>query len=151
MFDQIKNDLKKAMIEKQSDKLSVLRMLVSAINNESIQLGKKDAGLTAEEELKVIKREVKKRKDSIQQFESAGREELAKKEKQELEILSVYLPEEMGEDEIKKIVLETINEMGEIAPSQFGQLMGSVMGKTKGQADGVIVSKIVKEVINNKR
>ena len=104
--------------------------------------------LSAEEELKILKREVKRRKDSIAQYEDADRSELAEQEKQELEILFVYLPEEMSEDEVCKIVKEVISEIGEVAPSQFGQVMGQVMTKTKGQANGAIVSKVVKEEIN---
>ncbi len=146
--EKINIDLKQAMRAKDTNKLSVLRLLISAFNNEAISLKKKDEGLTDDEELKVIKREVKKRKDSIEQYTAGGRSELADQEKKELEILQAYLPAEMSEEQVRKIVVEVVAEMGEIAPSQFGQVMGQVMAKTQGQADGALVSRIVKETIN---
>lgn len=149
LLEKINNDIKQAMRDKDSEILSVLRMLVSAMNNEAIVLKKKDEGLNKEEELKILKREAKKRKDSIEQYKAGGREELAEKEKKELEILQKYLPEEMNEDEVRKIVEEVVAGMDEVLPSQFGQVMGQVMAKTKGQADGGVVSKVVKEVISN--
>ncbi|MBU4360464.1 GatB/YqeY domain-containing protein [Patescibacteria group bacterium] len=148
LLEKINQELKQAMKDKDTQKLSVLRMLVSAFNNEAISLKKKDKGLNAEEELKILKKEVKKHKDSIQQYEAGNRPELAEQEKQELEILQKYLPEEMNENEIRKIIQEVISEIGEVAPSQFGQIMGQVMAKIKGQADGNVVSKVVKEEIN---
>jgi hypothetical protein len=145
--EQISNNIKEAMKNKEADKLSVLRMLNAALQNEAIAVGKKDAGLADEETIKVIKKEVKKRKDSIDQFTAGGRPELAANEQKEVEILSVYLPKEMGEEELKKIVGEVIAEMGEVAPSQFGLVMKAVMAKTGGKADGGMVSKVVKEVL----
>jgi len=142
------NDLKNAMREKNTDKVLLLRMLISALDNEAISLGKKEEGLAEAEELKVLKREVKKRKDSISQYEAANRPELAAAEKKELEILTTYLPKEMGEEKVRKIVEEVIASMGEVAPSSFGQVMGAVMAKTSGSADGSVVSKIVKETLN---
>jgi len=145
--EQINNNLKEAMKNKEADKLSVLRMLNAALQNEAIAGGKKDAGLSEEEAIKVIKKEVKKRKDSIEQFTAGGRPELAANEQKEAEILAVYLPEEMSEEELKKVVAEVIAEMGEVAPSQFGLVMKNVMAKTGGKADGGMVSKAVKEVL----
>jgi hypothetical protein len=145
--EQISNNIKEAMKNKEADKLSVLRMLNAALQNEAIAAGKKDAGLSDEETIKVIKKEVKKRKDSVDQFTAGGRPELAASEQKEAEILAVYLPEEMGEEELKKIVGEVIAEMGEVAPSQFGLVMKAVMAKTGGKADGGMVSKMVKEVM----
>ncbi|MDD5290199.1 MAG: GatB/YqeY domain-containing protein [Patescibacteria group bacterium] len=146
--EQINNNLKEAMKNKEADKLSVLRMLNAALQNETIALGKKGTGLSDDDAIKVIKKEVKKRKDSIEQFTAGGRPELAAAEQKEAEILSVYLPAEMGEEELKKIVAEVIAEMGEVAPSQFGLVMKNVMAKTGGKADGGMVSKAVKEVMS---
>ena len=145
--EKINADLKQAMINKEADKLSVLRMLVSSINNEAIAKKKKEKGLSENEELLVLNREVKKRKDSIEQYMQGGRPELAEKEKQELKIIQNYLPEEMSEDNIRKIVEEVVASMGEVAPSQFGQIMGQIMAKVKGKADGSLVSKIVKQTL----
>ncbi len=148
LLDKINQDLKQAMKEKDARALSVLRMLISALNNEAIALKKKEEGLSEEEINRVLKREAKKRKDSIQQFIAGGRAELAEQEKEELKILNKYLPEEMSEGDIKKAVEEVISEMGEVSPSQFGQVMGKVMAKIKSQADGSMVSKVVKEMLN---
>lgn len=146
LTSQISADIKQAMKDKDTLKLSVLRMVLSSLNNEAINLNKKDAGLSDEEALKVLKKEVKKRKDSIEQYVSGGREDLADHEKKELEILEKYLPEEMGESEIKQIVESVIAEMGgSVAPSQFGAVMKAVMTKTAGSADGAMVTRIVKE------
>lgn len=146
--EKILEDVKQAMKTKEAEKSSFLRTLISAFNNEAIELKKKEAGLTEDEELKVLKREVKRHKDSIAQFESAGRNDLVETEKKELEILQSYLPAEMSEETVKKIVEEVLVEMGEVAPSSFGQVMSKVMEKTQGQADGAVVSRVVKELIN---
>jgi len=145
--EKINIDLKQAMLNREADRLSVLRMLIAAINNEVIAKNKKEVGLTEEEEMLVLKREVKKRKDSIEQYINGGRQELADKEKLELEIIKNYLPEEMGKDEIKKIVEEVMAGIGEVASSKFGEIMGQVMAKVKGQAEGSVVSGIVKEML----
>lgn len=145
--EKLNSDLKEAMKNKDSAKVSVLRMLLAAIHNETIALLKKDSGLTDEEIIKVIKREVKKRKDSVEQYTAGNRPELAAAEQKEIEILNIYLPAEMSEEEVKKIVAEVIAEMGEVVPSQFGLVMKNVMAKTAGQADGGMVSKVVKEAL----
>ena len=145
--EKINIDLKQAMLNREADRLSVLRMLIAAINNEVIAKNKKEVGLTEEEEMLVLKREVKKRKDSIEQYINGGRQELADKEKLELEIIKNYLPEEMGKDEIKKIVEEVMAGIGEVASSKFGEIMGQVMAKVEGQAEGSVVSGIVKEML----
>lgn len=150
LIQKINKDLKEAMKNKDAQVVSVLRMLISAMHNEAIALKKKDEGLNEEEEIKVLKREAKKRKDSIEQFEKGGRSELADQEKKELEILQKYLPEEMSEKEIRKVVEEVMAEMGEVLPSQFGKVMGTVMAKVKGKADGAVVSRVVKEALSKR-
>lgn len=145
---QISTDLKQAMKNKDALTVSVLRMLSASFNNEAINLMKKEEGLNEEEAVKVLKREVKKRKDSIEQYKTGGREDLADNEAKELTILEKYLPAEMSEDEIRRIVESVVAEMGSsVAPSQFGVVMKAVMAKTSGMADGGVVSKLVKEVM----
>lgn len=146
---QLQDELKQAMLARDTVRTSTLRMLLSAIGYYEIQKG--GAGYTATEEdvLTVIQKEAKKIKDSIEQFESAGRTELADKEKTELEILKAYLPEEMGEDEIRKLAKEAIAQTGASSPADMGKVMGALMPSTKGKADGAIVSKIVKEELEN--
>jgi uncharacterized protein len=141
----LQNELKQAMLAKDTVMTSVLRMLISAIGYHEIQKG--GAGYEASEEdvESVIQKEAKKIKDSIEQYKSAGREELVEKESKELSILQAYLPEQLGEDEIRKLVAEAIAQTGASALSDMGKVMGALMPKTKGKADGAIVSKIVKE------
>ena len=145
--EKLTEEMKDFLKNKDTEKVTLLRMLLSAFQNEAIAKKKQEEGLNEDEELQILKREVKKRKDSIKQYTSGGREDLAEKEKQELEFIQKYLPEEMSEEEVKKIVKEVITSIGEVAPSQFGQIMNQVMAKTKGQADGGLVSKIVREMV----
>ncbi len=152
----IQGDTKKAMISKDALKVSVLRMVSAAISNKEKdkrgKLAKEGAEeletkslLTDEESLEVISSEVKKRRDSIEQYEKGGRQDLADQEKKELEILQKYLPEQMSEEEIRKIVKEKIAETGVSGPKEMGKLMGALMPVVKGKADGKLVSKIVQE------
>lgn len=145
---QLQEQLKQAMLAKEEIKKSVLRMLLSAINYYEIQKG--GAGYEANEEdvMTVIQREVKQRKDSIEQFTAGNRKDLADKEVEELKLLEVYLPEQMGEEEITKLVEEAIAQTGASTPADMGKVMGALIPKTKGKADGGIVSKIVKEKLS---
>ncbi|OGD38262.1 hypothetical protein A2907_00485 [Candidatus Azambacteria bacterium RIFCSPLOWO2_01_FULL_37_9] len=145
--EQIKNDIKDAMKEKKELKISVLRMISSAISGEEIAKGKKETGMTDEEVVEVLAREVKKRKDSISQFESAGRIELAEKERQEIEVILKYLPDQLSPEDIEKLVGETIKESGARSEKDFGTVMKSLSPKIKGRADGKQVSEIVKKIL----
>lgn len=126
--------------------VSVFRLLKSALKNAAVA---KQSELTVEDELKVIKQEVKKRQDSVTSFRSAGREDLAVKEEAELKILQVYLPAEMPEAELSAIVDQVILA-GSFSPADFGQAMKAIMAEVKGQADGARISALVKERLNKK-
>lgn len=139
--EKIVSELKEAMKTGQTMKRDTLRMLDSAIKNVEIAKGKRETGLSDEEVLEVVSRSVKQRADSIRQFEEGGRPELAEKEKGEMEILKIYLPAQLSEDEIKKIVEQIIAQGG----TDIGKVMGQVMGRVKGKADGNLVRKIVQE------
>jgi len=156
--EKIQSDVKTAMQEKQAEKLSVLRMVLAAVLNKEKEkrskLSKSEqdenklselSELTDEETLEVITSEAKKRKDSIEQYEKGNRQDLADKEKSELKILQEYLPEQMGEDEVRKIIADKIKELGVSGPQDTGKVMGAIMDQLKGKADGGIVSKIVQE------
>ena len=145
--DQIQSDLIMAMKAREELKVSVLRMLKSAIGAFEVS-GKQKVEATEEDVLTLLKREVKKRKESIKQFEEGGREDLAANERAELEILNVYMPTMMSEDQVQEIVEATVTEMGTIGPEDMGKIMGVVMGKLKGQADGGMVKQIVQRVLN---
>lgn len=142
---KLQEDLKNSMLSKDELKTSVLRMLLSAINYFEIQKG--GAGYEASEEdiLSVIGKEAKQRNDSIEQFRNAQRFELAEKEEKELNILKSYLPEQLGEEEIKVLVDEAIKSTGATSMQDMGKVMGYLSPKIKGKADGGVVSKLVRE------
>ena len=142
---KIVEDLKQAMKAGEVEKRDTLRMLDSMIKNTEIEKKKKEAGLSDEEVQGVISKAVKQRKDSMVQYISGGRAELAEKEKKEIEILSVYMPEQMSEEAVRGIVKATLAEIGTTSKEEMGKAMGPIMGKLKGQADGNLVRKIVEE------
>src|SRR3990167_8668057 len=141
----LQEELKQSMLARDEFKTSVLRMVLSAINY--YEIGKGGAGYEATDEdvMSVLQKEAKQHNDSIEQFKNAGRQELVDKETKELEILKAYLPEQMGEDEIKKLVEEAISQTGAKSIQDIGKFMGALMPKVKGKSDGSLVSKIVKD------
>lgn len=141
----LQEELKQSMLARDVLKTSVLRLILSALNYYEIQKGGAGYEATEEDILGVIQNQAKQRRDSIEQFKTAGRQELVDKESKELEILSVYLPEQMGEDEITKLVKEAISQTGATSMVDMGKVMGALIPKTKGKADGGLVSKIVRE------
>ena len=144
---QLQEELKQAMLAKDELRKSVLRMLLSAINYYEIQKGGAGYEASDEDVLAVIQKEAKQRNESIEQFKNAGRQELVDKETKELEMLQVYLPEQMNEEEIRAIIKEAIAQTGASTPSDMGKVMSTAMPKLKGKADGGLVSKIVKELL----
>lgn len=142
---KLRDELKNAMFAKDEVKKSVLRMLISAIGYYEIQKGGAGYEATDEDVMSVIQKEAKQHKDSIEQFKNGGREDLVEKETKELKVLEKYMPEQMGEEEIKKLVTEAIAQTGAASSSDMGKVMGALMPKTKGKADGALVSKIVRE------
>ncbi len=145
---ELKDELKQAMLARDVLKTSVLRLLLSAINYYEIQKGGAGYEATDEDVLSVIQKEAKQRKDSIEEFKKANRPELADKETKELEMLQAYLPAQMDENKIREIVKETIREMGATTVADMGKVMGALMPKIKGKADGGMVSKIVRESLS---
>jgi len=133
------------MLARNELKTSVLRMLLSAINYYEIEKGGAGYQATEEDILTVTQNQAKQRRDSIEQFKTAGRQELVDKETKELEFLSVYLPQQMSEEEITKLVKEAITQTGATSMADMGKLMGALMPKVKGKADGNLVSSIVKQ------
>lgn len=145
--EDIREKIKNAMRERDEIRLLVLRGLIAAFTNELVAKKKKPSEeLSDEDALLVISREAKKRKDSIEQFRNGNREDLAKKEEAELAILEEFLPEMLGEDEVRKIVEAKKNELGINDRSKIGILMGAVMGELRGKADGGLVKSIVDSV-----
>ncbi|GIN38549.1 MULTISPECIES: GatB/YqeY domain-containing protein [Heyndrickxia] len=142
LLERLNEDMKQAMKNKEKEKLSVIRMLKASLQNEAIKLGK---DLSEEDELTILSREVKQRKDSLQEFRNAGREDLVEKIQTELTYVDIYLPEQLSEDELTTIVLETIKEVGATSKADMGKVMSAIMPKVKGKADGSTVNNIVKQ------
>jgi len=145
---KLKEQLRQSMLAKNVLNTSVLRLLLSAINYYEIKKGGAGYEATDEDVLAVIQSQAKQRKDSIEEYKKAARQELADKEAKELEMLQAYLPEQMNENKIREIVQETIREMGATTVTDMGKVMGALMTKLKGKADGNLVSKIVKESLS---
>lgn len=145
---KLKEELKQSMLARNELKTSVLRMLLSAINYYEIQKGGAGYEATDEDVLAVIQKEAKQRRDSIEEFKKANRQELVNKETKELEMLQVYLPTQMSDAEIKTLIEEVINQTGAKTIAEMGKVMGILMPKIKGKADGGIVSRIVKESLS---
>lgn len=144
----ILNDLNEAMKSGDTLKRDTLRFLLSAVKNVEIEKKKKETGLTDEEILEVIARSIKQRKDSVEQYTAGGRLDLAAKEQKEINILMSYMPEQLDEEAIRKIVKETIVEVTAVSKADIGKVMSSVMKKLKGKADGSAVKKIVEDSIS---
>lgn len=142
---QIEQQIKEALKGGETVRLSVLRLLLAGIQNEEIA---KQRQATDEDVIMVVRRQVRQSQESIEAFRKGGREDLAQKEEGEIEILSTFLPQQMTEGEIKKVVEEVVSQMPENDKNNFGKIMGAVMTKVKGRTDGNTVSKVVKEVLS---
>ena len=142
MRNSLLNDLTKAMKEQDKDTLSVLRMVKGAIQLEEIN---KKHELTDDEFIAVISKQIKTRKESILEFEKANREDLVNQTKKEIEILSKYMPEQLSEEEVIKVIDEAFEKINPQAPSDMGKLMGYVTPILKGKADMSFVSKTIKD------
>ncbi|MFO0718964.1 MAG: GatB/YqeY domain-containing protein [Candidatus Paceibacterota bacterium] len=146
---QIRDGIKQAMLSKDSVRLNVLRGLVSAFTNELVaQKRKPQEELNDEEALNVIKRSVKQRKDSIDQFKAGGRDDLVASEESELAILQTFLPATMSKDAIRAIAEKKKAELGVTDKSKMGVFMGAVMKELKGQADGADVKEVIESLFN---
>jgi uncharacterized protein YqeY len=145
LSEQLNEDMKRAMKNQDKFSLSVIRMIRSAIKNVEIDQKKT---LDDNEVLDILNREIKQRKDSLQEFEKAGRDDLAETLKKELEVIAVYMPEQLTEEEIKAVVSQTIQETGVSSKAELGKLMSALMPKVKGRADGRLVNQIVQQLLS---
>ena len=143
--EEIQKDLIRAMKAKDATTVSTLRMLTSAIMYYKLEKGEDRRDVKDEDVVNVVQREIKKRRESVELYRKGGREEQAVKEEEEIIVLKKYLPEQMSEEEVRKIVRETISQTGASGQSDMGKVMGALMPKTKGKADGAMVSRIVRE------
>ncbi|WP_100331613.1 GatB/YqeY domain-containing protein [Bacillus xiapuensis] len=143
LLERLNNDMKQAMKNKEKDKLTVIRMLKAALQNEAIKAGHKE--LTEDEELTVLSREVKQRKDSLHEFEKAGRADLVSKIQTELTYVNEYMPQQLSDEELEAMVKETIAEVQASSKADIGKVMSALMPKVKGKADGGAVNKLVQK------
>jgi uncharacterized protein YqeY len=142
--DRLNEDMKQAMRSQDKFRLSVIRMVRSSIKNIEIDQRKT---LDDQEVLDVLNREIKQRRDSLQEFEKAGRQDLVDQMAKELDILTAYMPKQLSEDEVKVIVQQTIQEVGASSKADMGKVMGALMPKVKGLADGKLVNQIVSQLL----
>lgn len=142
---QLKDALKQSMLARDEIKTSTLRMVISALGYYEIEKGGAGYEATEEDVQSVLQKQAKQRRDSIEQFKAGGRDELVEKENKELELIESYLPKQMDEEEVKKLVDEAIAQTGATSPTDMGKVMGALMPKVKGKADGSLVSRLVKE------
>ena len=145
LLSTLNDDMKTAMKAKDKETLQVVRMLKASIQNEQIKAGHE---LNADEELTVLSREMKQRRDALSEFVQAGRDDLVEKIKVEIAIVEKYLPKQFTEEEIRQIVSEAIEKVKATSAKEFGKVMGAVMPLVKGKADGNQVNAIVKELLN---
>ncbi|MBT2643735.1 GatB/YqeY domain-containing protein [Bacillus sp. ISL-41] len=143
LLERLNNDMKQAMKNKEKDRLTTIRMVKASLQNEAIKFGKQE--LSEEEELTVLSREVKQRKDSLQEFEKAGRQDLVEKIQTELKHVEIYMPQQLSEEEVTAIVKEAIAETGAASKADMGRVMAVLMPKVKGKADGSLVNKLVQQ------
>ncbi len=143
--EELLKELKEAMKAKDTLKKDTITMLRAAI----LQVEKDTQKELSEPEMQVIvAKEVKKRQESIVDFEKGGRDDLVNQIKKEIEILSVYLPKQLSKEEVEALVVETIQTVGAAGPKDMGRVMGALREKTAGKADGKLVSDIVKQKLN---
>ncbi|MBI2638534.1 GatB/YqeY domain-containing protein [Candidatus Peregrinibacteria bacterium] len=144
--EKIHTDILAAMKAKEDVRMGALRLLKAAVMKFEVA-GDKKKEASDEEVLQIIGREVKQRKDSIDAYKKGGRADLAVKEEAELKILQAYLPAQMDEAELKKVVSQVISQTGAASKADFGKVMGAVMAQVKGKADGQMVSQLVGEIL----
>ena len=139
---KLEDDLKRAMRERNAQRRDVIRYIRSEIRNQEIRLQR---DLDDDDAIQVLSRQAQQRRDSIEAFQSANRQDLVEKERAELEIITEYLPQQMGEDEIRALVAQTVAETGAAGPRDMGKVMSAIMPQVRGRAEGRQVSALVSE------
>jgi uncharacterized protein YqeY len=144
LADQIQSDLVTAMKARDAETVATLRLVIAAIKNARVAEGH-SGDVTDQETLDLLAREAKRRSEAARAYDEAGREELAAKERRELEVIRRYLPSALGEDELRALVDQTVAETGASGPGDLGRVMSALMPKVKGRADGRQVNVLVRE------
>ena len=146
VLERIQSDLAAAMKARDADTLSTLRMLKSALMEAKTRKAR-DAVLTQDEEIEVLQRYVKKRRELIEEFKRLGRLETIAREEHEIVVTQRYLPQTVSEDELRGLVREAITQTGATSARDMGKVIGAVMAQVKGRAEGAMVSRLVKEAL----
>ena len=147
--EQIGEDIKTAMKAKDKLRLQTVRGIKKAILDKEVELRPQGQdSLTKEQEIELLSQQAKQRRDSIEQFQNAGRDDLAEKESQELAIIETYLPEQVGDDEVEAIIDELIAASGATTMKDLGKVMGPAMKQLKGKADGKKIQELVKSKLS---
>ena len=144
---KLQSDLNDAIKSRNTVVAETIRMILSAITNEEVA-GKEKKELSEAEVITVLTREAKKRREAAEAFEQGGRADRAAAERAEGEVIAGYLPEQLSEDDLKKLIAETIAVVGATGPSDMGKVMGGLKAKVAGKADGALVSTMVKAALN---
>lgn len=144
--NQLIEHMKEAMKEKDKTRLSVIRMLRAALQNEAINQGVEN--LSTDDEIMIVSRQVKQLNESIAEFTSAGRNDLVEQSRKELAVIEQYMPEQLSEEELKEIVKKAIESTGATSKKEFGKVMGVIMPQVKGKADGSRVQKLVQQLLS---
>jgi hypothetical protein len=144
LSEQIRSDLVAAMKARDTDAVATLRLILAAVENARVAPGR-SGEVTDQETVELLAREAKRRSEAATTYDRAGRAELAAKERRELEIIRRYLPSQLGEDELRMLVDETVAEVGATALSDLGRVMSALMPKVKGRADGRQLNALVRQ------
>ncbi|MFZ3576499.1 GatB/YqeY domain-containing protein [Virgibacillus sp. DJP39] len=147
LLELLNTDMKQAMKDKDKDKLGVIRMVKASLQNEAIKQGKDT--ISEDDELTVLSRELKQRKDSLNEFKAAGRDDLVAKLDVEINVLQAYMPKQLSEQELEVIVQSTIQEVNATSKKEMGKVMSAIMPKVKGKADGSSINKLVLKHLKN--
>ena len=146
IYERLQIDMTAAMKAKDADTLSTLRMLKAAIL-EAKTKKPKDAVITRDEEIEILQRYAKKRRETIEELRKAGREDLVLSEEREITVTARYLPQAISEDELRGLIRDAIAQTGAAGPKDMGKVIGAVMAQVKGRAEGGTVSKLVREAL----
>lgn len=146
LMEQLNQDMKQSMKNKEKEKLSVIRMVKASLQNEMIRLGKNK--LSEDEELTILSRELKQRKDSLQEYKSAGRNDIVENLESEIIIIQKYMPEQLTDAELEDLIQATIKEINVTSKKEMGKVMSAIMPKVIGKADGSRINKLVLKHLN---
>ena len=145
LLERLSQELKAAMLAKDADRLSTLRLLKSAVGY--VQIERKTETLSDAEVVAIVQKEIKKRRDAAEQFGKAGRAELAARETQEMSVLESFLPPPLSTDELEKLIREAIQETGATGKKQMGQVIKATQAKAAGRADGKTISELAGKLL----